>query len=189
MSQESPHDMIIRIDTVDQLFNAPEIDPLSEKPAVVLGEAALSYTVRQALSQGARHWKSRRLVICLPRDQISSETQSKTVAAVRRYAAVKQDDNNARVRISRQRAWVALGVAIAIAAVALIAVAITVNTVLASASDAIKGLLAGIATIFIWATVWNPVDRLVFEWVGPSMENRILRAIALTEIVIETEAA
>jgi hypothetical protein len=189
MSQELPHDIIIRIDSIDQLFNAPEINPLSEKPAVVLGEAALPYTVRQALSQGARHWKSRRLVICLPSEQITSDTQIRTVAAVRHYAAVKQEDNNARVRISRQRGWAALGIAIAISAVALITVAILVNTVLASASDAAKGLLAGVTTIFIWATVWNPVDRLVFEWVGPSMENRILRTIASTEIVIEPETA
>jgi hypothetical protein len=188
MSQESPHDIIIRVDAIDQLFIAPEIDPLSDKPAVVLGEAALSYTVRQALSRGARRWNSRRLIIQLPPDQITPETKSRAVAAVRRYAAVKEEDNNARVRIARQRGWVALGLAIAIAAVALIALVIVVSTVLASASDAVKGLLAGIATIFIWATVWNPVDRLVFEWVGPSLENRILRTLASAEIVIEPEA-
>ena len=189
MSPESLGDIIIRVDAIDQLFNAPAIDPLSSKPAVVVGEAALPYAVRQALSQGARDWKGRRLVVQLPAEQIGPDMQSMVVAAVRRYAAAKQEDNIARVRISRRRGVIALGIAVAIAVVVLVALGILINGLLSSASDALLGLLAGIATIFIWATVWNPVDRLVFEWVGPWLENRIFRSLASAEIVVEPEPA
>jgi hypothetical protein len=42
-------------------------------------------------------------------------------------------------------------------------------------------------TIFIWATVWPPWERLVYEWVEPALENRLLHAITTMEIVIQAE--
>jgi hypothetical protein len=155
MNQESLQDIVIWVDAMDQLFNAPAIDPLSNKPAIIIGEAALPYAVRQAISQGARDWKGRRVVIRLPAEQIDPETQSKAAAVVRRYAAAKQEDNIARVRISRRRGVVALAVAIAIAVLVLVVLVILTNTLLSSASDAIKGLLAGIQSIGLCLNGWD----------------------------------
>jgi hypothetical protein len=180
-------DIVIRIDAVDQLFNAPTVDPFSDKPHVVVGDAALLYAIRQELSRGMRDWKGKRLVVQLPPEQISPDLQTKTIEAVRRYAQVKQNQNQNLIRISRFRSLVGLGIAIAIAAVLLIILVLVLNSLLAHASDIVKGMLVGIMTIFIWSTVWNPWERLVYEWVAPWLENRILRSIMLMDIIIRPE--
>ncbi len=187
MNAASPSDITIRVDSIDQLFNDPDIDPLSDKPSIVIGAAALPYTVRESVSRGRRDWRGKRLVIQLPPEQISADTSSVVARAVRCYSDVKIEDNNRRMRISRRRGMTGFGISLAFSAAVLLVAALLLNTVLAAAPDVVKGLATGVATIFIWATVWNPVDRLMFEWVEPWMENRALRTIASMDIVVQPE--
>jgi hypothetical protein len=91
------------------------------------------------------------------------------------------------MRISRWRSFVGLIIAIGIV-LALVLIATALNaTLLAGASDLAKAALAGLLTIFIWATVWNPWDRLIYEWNEPFLENRILRSIDSMDIVVDAE--
>jgi len=187
MSTHASADILIRIDTIDQLFNEASINPFSDKPIVILGEAGLPYTIRQELGRGLRSWKGKRLVIQLPPNQVGPDLQSQVVNAVRKYAQAKIEQNNASIRISRWRSVIGLCLAILIAAALLTFLAIVTQTLLSSASDAVIGIFAGLVTIFIWSTVWNPWDRLVYEWIEPWRENRILRSLSNTEIIVQPE--
>jgi hypothetical protein len=188
MNPKTHSDILIRIDTIDQLFNAPDIDPFSDKTAIILGEPALQNAVQHQMGRGLRDWKGKRLVIQLPAAQITPDLQAKTCEAIRRYAQAKQKANDGQIRISRIHSLLGLAVAIALAIILLIVLGILLNTLLASASDIVKGLFVGIFTIFIWSTVWNPWDRLVYEWIAPWLENRILRSIMTMEIIIQAES-
>jgi hypothetical protein len=187
MSPNASSDVLIRIDTIDQLFNAPAIDPFSDKPAVVLGEAALRYAIRQKLGRGLRDWSGKRLIIQLPPDQITPGLQTQVVNAVRRYAETKRAENKVSIRVSRNHSLVGLMIAISIAFVLLALLTIATNTLFANSSDAVKVLMTGLVTIFIWSTVWNPWDRLIYEWIEPWLENRILHNITTMEIVVQAE--
>lgn len=188
MNTHTSTDILISIDTVDQLFNGSSINPFSDKPIVILGEAGLSYAIGQELGRSLRSWQGKRLVIQLPPDQIKPDLQSQVINAVRRYAEAKIAQNNASIRISRWRSVIGLCLAILIAAALLTFLAIMTQTLLSSASDTVIGVVAGLVTIFIWSTVWNPWDRLVYEWIEPWRENRILRSIIQMEIVIQPGA-
>jgi hypothetical protein len=177
-------DILIHIDAIDQLFNGSLINPFSDKPIVILGEAGLPYAIHQDLGRGLPTWKGKRLIIQLPRDQITPDLQSRVIDAMRNYAQAKMDQNYATIRISRWRSIIGLGLAILIATALLIFLFVMTQTLLASASDTVIGIFAGLITIFIWSTVWNPWDRLVYEWIEPWRENRILRCITKMEIVI-----
>jgi hypothetical protein len=135
LSTHTSADILISIDTIDQLFNGSSINPFSDKTAVILGEAGLPYAIRQELGRGLRSWQGKRLIIRLPPDQIGADLQLQVTNAIRKYA----------------------------------------------------GIFAGLVTIFIWSTVWNPWDRLVYEWIEPWRENRILRSLTKMEIVIQSE--
>jgi hypothetical protein len=187
MTTRHHDDLLIRIDSIDQLFNAPPANPFSDKPAVVLGQAALPYAVRQAVGQGLRDWRGKRLVIQLPADQIHANLEAKVGEAVRRFAAAKRADNRTTIRLSRWRSLVGLGIALAIAVLLLVAGMVVTRLLIPSASDTAKSLILGVVTIFIWATVWHPWEGLVYDWVGPALEDRLLHAIATMEIVIEAE--
>ncbi len=185
MSTSESSDILIAVDTVDQLFNGSGINPFSKKPAVILGEAGLLIAIRRELSRGLRNWKGKRLVIQLPPDQISSDLSDRVKNGIHQYAQAKMDENNTMIRLSRMRSLVGLCLAILVATALLTLLAILTQTVLASASDAVIGIVAGLITIFIWSTVWNPWDRLVYEWIEPWRENRILTCLLTMDIVIQ----
>ncbi len=187
MSPHSSADVLIRIDTIDQLFDGPAVNPFSDKPSVILGEAALLYNIRQELGRGMRDWRGKRLIIQLPPDQIGPDLQPQVVNAVRRFAQTKQAKNDALIRVSRVRSLAGLVVAIGIACVLLLLLTIATNTFLANTSETSKTLLTGLVTIFIWSTVWNPWDRLIYDWIEPWLENRILHSITTMEIIVRPE--
>src|SRR5512138_2937617 len=102
-------DVILKLNTIGELFNAPDINPFSENEIDVLGEAALLHAVRQMVARRIRHWHEARLVIQLPPDQITPELQAQTRAAVQRFCTAKIADNRLTIRLSRIRS--ALGLA------------------------------------------------------------------------------
>jgi hypothetical protein len=187
MSANASTDITISIDTIDQLFNGSSINPFSDKPIVILGEAGLPYTIHQELGHGLRNWKGKRLLIQLPPDQIKPDLQEQVISAVKKYSKAKIAQNDASIRISRWRSILGLCLAILIASALLTLLVLMTETLLSSASDSVIGIVTGLVTIFIWSTVWNPWDRLVYEWIEPWRENRILRSLINMEIVIQPE--
>jgi hypothetical protein len=187
MSANASTDILISIDTIDQLFNGSSINPFSDKPIVILGEAGLPYAIHQELGHGLRNWQGKRLVIQVPPDQINPDLQQQLINAVKKYAIAKIAQNSASIRISRWRSIIGLCLAIAIASALLAILMFLTQTIFSSASDTVIGITTGLVTIFIWSTVWNPWDRLVYEWIEPWRENRILRRLIDMEIVIQPE--
>jgi hypothetical protein len=59
-------DVILKLNTIGELFNAPDVNPFSANEIDVLGEAALPHAVRRMLARRIRHWHEARLVIQLP---------------------------------------------------------------------------------------------------------------------------
>lgn len=55
MTNPPTQDIIIRLDTIDQLFNAPDINPFSEEEVDVLGEPALLRAVRRLLAHRVKN--------------------------------------------------------------------------------------------------------------------------------------
>ena len=66
MSTASGSDIVIRLDTIDQLFNAPDINPFSGEEVDVLGEPALLRAVRRLQAHRIRDWDGVKLILELP---------------------------------------------------------------------------------------------------------------------------
>jgi hypothetical protein len=187
MNSPMPNDLVVRVETIDQLFNAPDVNPFSTCPAAILGEAALPLAVREELWRRPRNWQGRRLIIQLPADQITPDLQLRLVEAVRRYAAAKKEQNGLMIQFSRWRGLRGLVITVVVALIVFAIAAILSITLLASASEIVLGVVAGLAVLFAWVTVWDPIERLAFDWVEPSYENRILTSLTEMEIVVEPD--
>ncbi len=179
-------DVVLKLNTIDELFNAPDINPFSEREIDVLGEAALLRAARQMLARRVRHWHAARLVIQLPPDQLTPDLQAQTRAAVQRFCTAKIEDNGLTIRLSRVRSAIGLA-AVTIISVVVIAVALLLfNTILAGQAGTDVGALAAASiSVFVWVILWNPMDKLLFDWVSPALENRVLRGIMNMELVVE----
>ena len=178
-------DVVLKLNAIDELFNAPDVNPFTENEIDVLGEAALPHAVRQMLARRIRHWHEARLVIQLPPDQITPDLQAQTRDAVRRFCTAKIEDNRLTIRLSRVRSAIGLAM-VTIISVVVIAVAwLLFKTIFAAVSDTVGVVVAASISVFVWVILWDPMEKLIFDWVTPALENRNLRGIMDMDLVVE----
>lgn len=188
MTATDAHDITVRLDSIDQLFNAPDPNPFSDKQVNVLGESALELAVRRALAAGVRPGEVRRLTIELPANQVTPGLQEQTTAAIRRYAEAKIADNRLTIRLSRMRGLIGL-IMVTLITLAVLAIAfVIVSGPLANAGSVVQTLVLGSASIFAWVIMWDPLERLLFDWVSPSLENRVLHSLLTIDVRVQPEA-
>jgi len=181
-------DVVLKLTTIEELFNAPDVNPFSGNEIEVLGEAALMRAARHMLARRVRHWHDARLVIQLPPDQITPDLQAQTQAAIQRYCMAKIEDNRLTIHLSRIRSAIGLAV-VTVISVLIIAVAyLALNTILAGLSSDVSTVVAACISVFVWVILWDPMEKLLFDWVSPAMENRTLRGIMNMTIVVEPQA-
>ncbi len=182
---ESPgKDILIRLDTIDQLFNAPDINPFSDEEVDVLGEPALLRAVRRLQAHRIRDWDEVKLILELPPDQITPGLEARTHEAVQRYCAAKIEDNRLQIRLSRVRSLIGVGMVTAISIVVIALAYVLLNSVLSGASDTIRGVVAASVSVFVWVILWDPMERLLFDWVQPRLENNVLGKLQEVGIVV-----
>ena len=179
-------DVVLKLNSIDELFNAPDVNPFSENDIDVLGEAALPHAVRQMLARRIRHWHEARLVIQLPPDQITPDLQAQAQAAVRRFCTAKIEDNRLTIRLSRVRSAIGLAMVTIISAVVVGVAWLLFNTIFAAQADTtVAALVFASISVFVWVILWDPMEKLIFDWVTPALENRNLRGIMDMDLVVE----
>jgi hypothetical protein len=188
MTTPPTQDIIIRLETIDQLFNAPDINPFSEEEVDVLGEPALLRAVRRLLARRIRSWEGMRLILELPEDQITSGLDKRTEEALRRYSAARIEENHLTIRLSRTRSLIGLGMVTAISVVVIGIAYFLFTNVFPRASDNVVGIVTACISVFVWVSLWGPMEKLLFDWVQPHMENNILRKLPTLDIIIRPKS-
>lgn len=180
-------DIAIDVGAPDQLFNAPPINPFSDRAIEILGNSGLSYIVRQ-LQAHRRDWRRLRLVVRLPPDQITPESTSRLVDAMRRYCRAKIADNALEIRLMRFRSAIGLAISGTIV-VTMIAIAYILFTgALAGVSQVAQFVVASAISLFSWVTLWDVLEALIFNPIPLLRENATLARIVDLEIVVEADA-
>ena len=184
MSEGPPQDLAVSVDTLDQLFNAPDVNPFSENRLDILGMSGLEYIVRQ-LQAHRRDWKHMRLRIHVPREAITPGFEFRLVEAVRRYCRAKIEDNRIEIHLIRSRSSVGLGLLMVIV-LALIGCAYFLLTgPMAGIPQAFQFAIAATISLFAWVSLWDPLEALIFNPIALMRENFVLKNLAELEIVVE----
>lgn len=188
MTPPSGNDILIRLDTIDELFNAPDINPFSDEEVDVLGEPAMMRAVRRLQARRIRNWQGVRLIVELPPDQITPDLEARTEQALRRYSNAKIEDNKLAIRLSRMRSLIGLAIVTALSIVIIAVAYLLFNRVFVDAEDTVKGIVAASISVFVWVILWDPMEQLLFNWVEPRIENNILRKLQGIDIVIRPKS-
>ena len=188
MATTPARDIVIRLESIDQLFNAPDINPFSVEEVDVLGEPALLRAVRRLLSRRIRNWDGMCLILELPADQITPGLEQQTEQALRRFSNAKIEDNLLTIRLGRTRSLIGLGMVTVISAIVIGLAYLLFTTIWAGAADGVKTLVAASLSVFVWVILWDPMEKLLFDWVQPHMENTILHRIPTLDIVIRPKS-
>jgi hypothetical protein len=188
MTTTPAQDIIIRLETIDQLFNAPDINPFSEEEVDVLGEPALLRAVRRLLAHRVKNWEGMRLILELPADQITPGLEQQTQEALRRFSTAKIEENHLKIHLSRTRSLIGLGIVTAISVILIAFTYFLFTNVYTRASDTVVAVVASCVSVFVWVSLWGPLDRLLFDWVQPHWENNILRKLPTLDIILRPKS-
>jgi hypothetical protein len=176
----------IVVNTPEELFNAPAINPFSGNKLDILGMSGLAYIVRQ-LQARQRDWKKTRLLIRLPPNQITDGFEVRLRDAVCRYCRAKIEDNEVEIHLIRVRSSIGLGLLLGIVAAMIAGAYLLFTGPLAGASDILQVAIAATISLFAWVSLWDPLEALLFNPIGLMRENFILRRIAELEFVVEPD--
>lgn len=187
MSTHITQDIAVVIDTPNLLFNAPDINPFSENVLDILGVSGLTYIMSQ-LQAHRRDWKSTRLVVRVPPDQITPGFELRLTDAVRRYCRTKIEDNTIESHRIRVRSSIGLGILLAVVAALIIIAYLLFTGILAGTPQAVQLTIAFIISLFAWVTLWDPLEALIFNPIEFMRENYILRRVAQLGVVVEPQS-
>ena len=189
MASNMPHEIVLSLDNVDQLFNAPDVKPFSHKEVDLLGESALSRVIRRILAWRLRSRAIKQLILLLPASQIEPDIEDTIAAAVRRYCHAKIEDNRLQIRTTLIQGFMSLLAVIVAVIILAVAVAYLFLSGIVSPSSPQSDLLIFTLSVVAWVTLWDPVESLAFEWVPAHRENRALRAIIAMRVAVREQAA
>ncbi len=181
-------DIAIDVAATDQLFNAPPINPFSDRAIEILGNSGLSYIIRQ-LQAHRSDWQRLRLVVRLPPDQITPGSAPRLVEAIRRYCRAKIADNALEIRLMRFRSAIGLGISGTIVATVIAIAYILFTGAFSGASQITQFVVTAAISLFSWVTLWDVLEALIFNPIPLLRENATLARIVDLEIVVEAAPA
>ena len=185
MAENAQEAIVLRVDSVGQIFNAPDVDPFAVGEGNILGEAALDRLLLQQQVQPRRDLASLPLVVALPAEQITPDLEPQLAAAIRRYCAARIEDNLLHIRHSRLQHSVGMVLVLLLVLVLGIIVYLLLTTVLAHASPIVQGMITGGLCVFAWVILWDPLEALLFDWVAPTRENRVFAQIGKMRVTVQ----
>ena len=187
MAENSQEPIVLRVDAVEQIFNAPDVNPFAAGAGNILGEAALDRLLLQQQVQPRRDLASLPLVVALPADQITPDLEPQLAAAIQRYCAARIEDNLLHIRHSRLQHSVGLAIVFGVVVAVLLLALLLMSTVLAGISALAQGMIAGALCVFSWVILWDPLEALLFEWVEPTRENRVFAQIQKMRVTVQPQ--
>ncbi|WIG58295.1 MAG: hypothetical protein OJF49_001040 [Ktedonobacterales bacterium] len=180
------YDMAMTVATLDDLFNAPAVNPFVDSDLRAIGEPALHRVVRELQVHKLGDKRRVRLTLRVPASQLTPERGSAQVTqAIHRYCDAKINDNELAIRIAREHARRQLIIASITSAVVLAVAYLLYISVLSQAGQPIQVVVFGSASVYVWVVMWDTLEELIFDPIPYAQENRSLRRLRAAEIVVQ----
>lgn len=178
----------LAVATVANLFNAPDVDPYSQRETDILGEAGIDRLLLQLQLHPRRKPAEETLVVTLPADQITPDLQAKLTGAILRYCTTHIEDNRLQIRLSRMQHTVGMGLVLLISLIAIAIAFFLISTLFAGAPQVVQGMIYASTSVFVWVILWDPLEALLFDWAMPARQNRALERLMAMKIEVEAQA-
>lgn len=177
--------LVLELNQIGELFNAPDVNPFSSHEVEILGEAGMARLRKRVMAR----WPSRpgpvRLTLRMPLEQISPDLARETALAIQRHSENKMEDNRRRrrntVRVSLR--LVLMTVPLVLLTVGLLFL-LTIPP-LAAPPGAVSGIVAVLAVYACSVAIFDSVYGLVFDWVPFVRDNSSYQRLGSVELTIE----
>ena len=186
---DSSDEITLSLGDVNDLFNDPDVDPLSHREVDVLGASGLSRILARLLAWRLRSRDIHQITRLLPADEIGPTTEADAAASLRRYSLARIEDNHLVIRTTLIQAMTQLVAVIIVVAVVGLLFLLLLNQGVLSTSTPLGLLVAFSISVLAWVTLWDPVESLAFDWIPAYRESRVLKNIMGMRIVVRPDDA
>lgn len=187
MTHRSDTHLILPLQRIDEMFNAPDVDPFSGHVLAVLGEAGFDVVWKHMVRRWPRRPALQRVIVQLPPDQLAPELAETTRTALQRYCAARIEDNRRRRRFTTRKAVRLFGYAALIIALALALMFMFYAGPLIFLPEWLRGILTILAVFAAGLALWNPLDSLLFDWAPFVRDNTTYRLISRLDFSVEQQ--
>ena len=182
----SEEDLVVKVAKVQDLFVAPDTDPLAQHEGEVMGEPALLRVVRRLLA--ARKMRGgQKLVVVLPADTNEPNLTERVRAALVRYCALKLEDNDAQLQLLRRQAGRLLLRGILILAVCVGLSSLFRGELITFLPPLIKNALGEGFNVIGWVMLWRPVEAYFFDPLPLRTSSAVHRFLSSLRIEIRAQ--
>jgi hypothetical protein len=187
MTHSPDTQLVLQLQRVDELFNAPDADPFSSRAIDVLGEAGFDVVWKWMVRRWPQRPDLQRVIVQLPPDQLTPDLAETTRTAVQRYCAAKIEDNRQQRRFITRKALQLLGYAALIALFALALIFVFYVGPFGFLPGWLRGILTILAVYAASLAIWDSLDSLLFDWAPFVLDNTTYRLISLLDIRFEPQ--
>jgi hypothetical protein len=185
-ARASEEDLVVKVAKVQDLFVAPDTDPLAQHEGEVMGEPALKRVVRRLMA-ARKMREGQELVVVVPADKYAPNLTERVSAALARYCALKIEDNDAQLQVLRRKAGRLLLRGILILAVCVGLSSLFRGDMITFLPPLIKDALGEGFNVIGWVMLWRPVEAYFFDPLPLQNSNAVHRFLSTLRIEIRVQ--
>ena len=147
------------IESLDQLFEAPDFDPFSEQPRT---SAVVDDIIAHLRSGHMRQPPAVSLTLLLPPGEELEDAVEASASALKRYADLKTAEMQQEIEITifEGRARLPWGIVVAVTVIVLV---FLMHVLLPENLEPLLIALSPVVSVIIWVAIWNPAEALLYE--------------------------
>ena len=187
MAHSPDTQLVLQLQRLDELFNAPEADPFSSREIDVLGEAGFDVVWKRMVRRWPQRSNLQRVVVQLPPDQLTPDLAETTRTAWQRFCAAKIEDNRRQRRSTTRTALRLVGYAGLITAFALALMFVFYVGPLGFLPGWLRGILTILAVYAASLAIWDSLDSLLFDWAPFVRDNTTYTLISALDLRFEAQ--
>ena len=177
--------LVLPLQRISELFNAPDADPFSSREMDVLGEAGFDVVWKRMVRRWPRRPDLQSVIIQLPSDQLTPDLTEATRAAWQRYCAAKIESNRQQRRRTTRKALQLWGYAGLILLFALVLIFLLYVAPLQFLPGWLRGILSILAIYAFALANWDALDSLLFDWAPFVRDNTTYTLISALDLRFE----
>jgi hypothetical protein len=184
---DSDISIVLPLNNIDELFNAPDVNPFSTHEVDILGQTAMDCIEKRVTRGWPRKPRVVHVTLQLPADQITPELTGITRNAVQRYCSQKIESNRVRRQITirrslRQLAYAGVGSLVALGIIVLLS-----SGPLGMLPEALRGVLIVLSALAIGVLSFDAVWSVAFDWLPFVQDNTVHTVLMGMNLAIEPQ--
>jgi hypothetical protein len=181
----SVQEILLPLEDVADLFNAPAVEPMSGSPVRVLGVSGIEYVLGMIHLDKAMQRRGA-LVVTLPPEKADGVD---VVLALRRHVEARMAQLQRQLSTTYRYGWRVAGIAVVLLAICLGLSHVFASGVTAGMGPLLRKTMEYGFEIIGWVMLWHPIDLLGFVPLEIRLKIRDLRALLAKEVVVRADQA